>query len=440
MSKPIVAILGRPNVGKSTLFNRIVGGRVAIVEDTPGVTRDRLYMDAEWSGRHFTLVDTGGLDFQEDSEITSHVRTQVELAIREADAVLFVVDARAGLNPDDLEVASVVRRAHKPAVLVVNKVENFDSPEKIYDFFQLGLGEPVPVSAAEGLNTGDMLDRLVELLPPEQGVADPPDLIKIAVIGRPNVGKSSLVNSLLGEERVIVSNIPGTTRDAIDTTFERDGKNYMLIDTAGIRRRSRVERSTEKYSVIRSLRAIDRCDVVLVVVDAVEGVTEQDKRIAGYAHEAGKGSILVVNKWDLVGKDDKTMKRYSDKIRQELAFMPYAPLIFTSALTGKRVLKVLELVDFVAEKHATRVSTANLNTLIREATRQNPPPADKTRRLKILYATQSGVKPPRFVLFVNDPELLHFSYQRYLENQIRSAYGFEGTPLRFSLRRRSKEE
>jgi GTP-binding protein len=440
MSKPIVAILGRPNVGKSTLFNRIVGGRVAIVEDTPGVTRDRLYMDAEWSGRHFTLVDTGGLDFQEDSEITGQVRTQVELAIREADAVLFVVDARAGLNPDDLEVASVVRRANKPAVLVVNKVENFDSPEKIYDFFQLGLGEPVPVSAAEGLNTGDMLDRLVELLPSERGVADPPDIIKIAVIGRPNVGKSSLVNSLLGEERVIVSNIPGTTRDAIDTTFERDGKNYMLIDTAGIRRRSRVERTTEKYSVIRSLRAIDRCDVVLVVVDAVEGVTEQDKRIAGYAHEAGKGSILVVNKWDLVGKDDKTMKRYSDKIRQELAFMPYAPLIFTSALTGKRVLKVLELVDFVAEKHATRVSTANLNTLIREATRQNPPPADKTRRLKILYATQSGVKPPRFVLFVNDPELLHFSYQRYLENQIRSAYGFEGTPLRFSLRRRSKEE
>lgn len=440
MSKPIVAILGRPNVGKSTLFNRIVGGRVAIVEDTPGVTRDRLYMDAEWSGRHFTLVDTGGLDFQEDSEITGHVRTQVELAIREADAVLFVVDARAGLNPDDMEVASIVRRANKPAVLVVNKVENFNSPEKIYDFFQLGLGDPIPVSAAEGLNTGDMLDSLVELLPPEEGVAEAPDIVKIAVIGRPNVGKSSLVNNLLGEERVIVSNVPGTTRDAIDTTFERDGKSYMLIDTAGIRRRSRVELATERYSVIRSLRAIDRSDVVLVVIDAVEGVTEQDKRIAGYAHEAGKGSVVVVNKWDLVEKDDKTMKRYTEKVRQELAFMPYAPLIFTSALTGKRVLKVLELVDFVAEKHATRISTANLNALIREATQQNPPPADKTRRLKILYATQSGVKPPRFVLFVNDPELMHFSYQRYLENQIRAAYGFEGTPLRFSLRRRSREE
>ena len=440
MSKPIVAILGRPNVGKSTLFNRIVGGRVAIVEDTPGVTRDRLYMDAEWSGHHFTLVDTGGLDFQEDSEITGHVRTQVELAIREADAVLLLVDARAGLNPDDLEVAAVVRRANKPAVLVANKVENFDSPDKIYDFFQLGLGDPVPVSAAEGLNTGDMLDRLVEILPQEQLLEDSPDTIKIAVIGRPNVGKSSLVNSLLGKERVIVSSVPGTTRDAIDTTFERDGKSYMLIDTAGIRRRSRVDRGTEKYSVIRSLRAIDRCDVVLVIIDAVEGVTEQDKRIAGYAHEAGRGSVVVVNKWDLVEKDDKTMKRHTEKIRQELAFMPYAPLLFTSALTGQRVLKVLELVDFVAEKHATRITTAQLNVLLREATQQNPPPTDKGRRLKILYATQSGVKPPRFVLFVNDPELMHFSYQRYIENQLRAAYGFEGTPLRFSLRRRTKEE
>lgn len=440
MPKPIVAILGRPNVGKSTLFNRIVGGRVAIVEDTPGVTRDRLYMDAEWSGRHFTLVDTGGLDFQEDSEITGHVRTQVELAIRESDAVLFVVDARAGLNPDDLEVASIIRRANKPAVLVANKVERYDSPEKLYDFFQLGLGDPLPVSAAEGLNTGDMLDTLVELLPLEQGDDASPDVIRIAVIGRPNVGKSSLVNNLLGEDRVIVSNVPGTTRDAIDTTFERDGKSYMLIDTAGIRRRSRVEHATERYSVIRSLRAIDRSDVVLVVIDAVEGVTDQDKRIAGYAHEAGKGSVVVVNKWDLVEKDDKTMKRYTDKVRRELAFMPYAPLLFTSALTGKRVLKVLELVDFVAEKHATRISTANLNALLKEATQQNPPPTEKTRRLKILYATQSGVKPPHFVLFVNDPELLHFSYQRYLENQIRAAYGFEGTPIRFSLRRRAKEE
>ncbi|MGI6493053.1 MAG: ribosome biogenesis GTPase Der [Pelotomaculum sp.] len=440
MSKPIVAILGRPNVGKSTLFNRIVGGRVAIVEDTPGVTRDRLYMDAEWSGRHFTLVDTGGLDFQENGEILEQVRSQVELAIREADVVLFVVDTRAGLNPDDLEVASIIRRANKPVILVANKVERYDEPEKIYDFFQLGLGEPIPISAAEGLNTGDMLDRLLELLPAEQQADEDPDIIKIAVIGRPNVGKSSLVNSLLGEDRVIVSNIPGTTRDAIDTTFERDGKNYMLIDTAGIRRKSKVEQKTERYSVIRALRAVDRCDVVLVVIDALEGVTEQDKRIAGYAHEAGKGSIVLVNKWDLVEKDDRTMNRYTEHVRKELAFMPYAPLLFTSALTGKRVSKVLELVDFVAEKQATRVNTANLNNLIREAVQQNPPPADKTRRLKILYATQSGVKPPRFVLFVNDPELMHFSYQRYLENQIRSAYGFEGTPLRFTLRRRAKEE
>lgn len=440
MSKPIVAILGRPNVGKSTLFNRIVGGRVAIVEDTPGVTRDRLYMDAEWSGRHFTLVDTGGLDFQENGELLEHVRSQVELAIREADALLFVVDARAGLNPDDLEVASIIRRANKPVILAANKVERYDEPEKIYDFFQLGLGEPIPVSAAEGLNIGDMLDRLLELLPAEQQVDEDPDIIKIAVIGRPNVGKSSLVNYLLGEERVIVSSIPGTTRDAIDTTFERDGKNYMLIDTAGIRRKSKVEQATERYSVIRALRAVERCDVVLILIDALEGVTEQDKRIAGYAHEAGKGSIVLVNKWDLVEKDDRTMNRYTEQVRRELAFMPYAPLLFTSALTGKRVSKVLELVDFVAEKQATRISTANLNNLIREAVQQNPPPTDKTRRLKILYATQSGVKPPRFVLFVNDPELMHFSYKRYLENQLRSAYGFEGTPLRFTLRRRAKEE
>lgn len=439
MPKPVVAIVGRPNVGKSTLFNRIVGGRVAIVEGEPGVTRDRLYQDAEWTGRSFALVDTGGLDFQESGEIIQGVRRQVELAIREADVVLFVVDARAGLNPDDEEVASIIRRAERPAVLVANKVESFDHPDQIYDFYRLGLGNPIPVSAAQGLNTGDLLDRLVELLPPEEEDDYAADIIKIAVIGRPNVGKSSLVNSILGEERVIVSNIPGTTRDAIDTPFERDGKHYVIIDTAGMRRRSRIDRPTEKYSVIRSLRAVDRSDVVLMVLDAVEGVTDQDKRIAGYAHEAGKASVLVVNKWDLVEKDDRTMNRYTEKIRQELGFMQYAPLIFTSAITGRRVPKVLELVDFVAEQHSTRIGTADLNTLVREATMQTPPPADKARRLKILYATQGGVKPPKFIMFVNDPELMHFSYLRYLENQIRSAYGFEGTPIRFALRKRTKE-
>ena len=439
MSKPIVAIVGRPNVGKSTLFNRIVGARVAIVESEPGVTRDRLYQDAEWSGRSFTLVDTGGLDFQESGEIIQGVRRQVELAIREADVILFVVDARAGLNPDDEKIASIIRRADKPALLVANKVERYDSPVDMFDFYRLGLGDPIPVSAAEGLNTGDLLDRLIGLFSPEENDEYPDDIIKIAVIGRPNVGKSSLVNAILGEERVIVSNIPGTTRDAIDTPFEKESRNYVIIDTAGMRRKSRIERPTEKYSVIRSLRAVDRSDVVLMIIDAVDGVTEQDKRIAGYAHETGKASVLVVNKWDLVEKDGRTINRYTEKVRQELAFMQYAPLIFISAVTGKRVPKVLELVDFVSEQHSMRITTSDLNNLIREATLQNPPPSDKTRRLKILYATQGGVKPPKFILFVNDPELMHFSYLRYLENQLRSAYGFEGTPIRFILRKRTKE-
>jgi GTP-binding protein len=409
------------------------------VEGEPGVTRDRLYQDAEWSGQSFTLVDTGGLDFQESGEIIQGVRQQVELAIRESDAVLFVVDARAGLNPDDLEIASMIRKANKPAVLVANKVERFDPPPQTYEFYQLGLGDPVPVSAAEGLNTGDMLDRLVELLPDVAADEYETDVIKMAVIGRPNVGKSSLVNTILGEERVIVSTVPGTTRDAIDTAFKRDDKHYVIIDTAGMRRRGKIDLPTEKYSVIRSLRAVDRSDVVLIVVDAVEGVTEQDKRIAGYAHEAGKASVLVVNKWDLVEKDDRTINRFTEKIRRELGFMQYVPLIFTSALTGKRVQKVLELVDFVAEQHATRIGTPDLNNLFREVALQTPPPSDKARRLKILYVTQGGVKPPKFILFVNDPELMHFSYLRYLENQVRLAYGFEGTPVRFILRKRTKE-
>ncbi len=440
MSKPVVAIVGRPNVGKSTLFNRIVGARVAIVESEPGVTRDRLYQDAEWAGRNFTIVDTGGLDFQENGEIIRGVRRQVELAIQEADVVLFVVDARTGLTPDDEDVAAIIRRAGKPALLIANKVERFDRPADIFDFYRLGLGEPIPVSAAEGLNTGDLLDRLVELLPPESEDGYPADVIRIAVIGRPNVGKSSLVNRILGEERVIVSQIPGTTRDAIDTPFEREGRHYVIIDTAGMRRRSRIGNSTEKYGVIRSLRAVDRSDVVLMVFDAVEGVTEQDKRIAGYAHEAGKASVLVVNKWDLVEKDDRTVYRYTEKIRRELAFMDYAPLLFISALTGKRVLKVMELVDFVAERHSMRIGTRNLNDLFREAVLHNPPPSDKARRVKILYAVQGGVKPPKFVLFVNEPELMHFSYLRYLENQLRSAYGFEGTPLRFVMRKKRTKQ
>jgi len=439
--KPVVAIVGRPNVGKSTLFNRIVGNRVAIVEDEPGVTRDRLYQEAEWAGRNFTLVDTGGLDFQENGEITRGVRRQIELALQEADVILFVVDARAGLNPGDEEAAFLIRRSKKPVILVANKVEKFNSHVHIYDFYRLGLGDPIPISAAEGLNTGDLLDRLVELLPPEKEEEEyPADVIKIAVIGRPNVGKSSLVNAILGEERVIVSKIPGTTRDAIDTPFEREGKLYVIIDTAGMRRKSKIDGPTEKYSVIRALRAVDRSDVVLVVLDALEGITDQDKRIAGYAHEAGKASVVVVNKWDLVKKGDRTMNHFTKKIRQELAYIQYAPIVFVSALTGQRVPKVLELVDFVAEQHSTRLSTSKINSLVKEAIMQNPPPGDKSRQLKIMYATQGGIKPPKFILFVNDPELMHFSYRRYLENQFRAAYGFEGTPIWFGLRKRSKEE
>lgn len=440
MPKPIVAIVGRPNVGKSTLFNRIVGSRVAIVEDEPGVTRDRLYLDAEWSGRSFTLVDTGGLDFQEEGEINQGVRRQIELAIQEANVVLLVVDVRAGLNPDDEEAAALIRRSKKPTVVAANKVENFAGQNQLYEFYRLGLGEPIPVSAAEGLNTGDLLDRLVELLPPEEENEDPEDIIKIAVIGRPNVGKSSLVNTIIGEERVIVSKISGTTRDAIDTPFTRDGKRYLIIDTAGLRRKSKIGDYTEKYSAIRALRAVDRSDVVLIVLNAVDGVTEQDKRIAGYAHDEGKALIVVVNKWDLISKDDRTMNRFTEKIRAELSFMQYAPLVFISALTGQRVHRVLALVQFVAEQHAAKLSTPDINNLIKEAVMQNPPPGDKSRRLKIMYATQGGVKPPKFILFVNDPELMHFSYRRYLENQFRSAYGFEGTPIWFGLRKRSKEK
>ncbi|AEG15401.1 GTP-binding protein engA [Desulfofundulus kuznetsovii DSM 6115] len=436
MPKPIVAIVGRPNVGKSTLFNRLVGSRIAIVEDEPGITRDRLYQDAEWAGRVFTLVDTGGLDFVESGDIPRQVRRQVELAIEEADVVLFLVDARAGLTSTDEDVAALLRRTKKPVLLVANKVENFQRTGQLVDFYRLGLGEPIPISAAQGMNTGDLLDRLVSVLPPDAAEEEEPDTIRIAVIGRPNVGKSSLVNAILGEQRVIVSEIPGTTRDAIDTYFEREGRRYMLVDTAGIRRKSRIEEAVERYSVIRSLRAVDRCEVALVVLDALEGVTDQDKRIAGYAHEQGKASVLVVNKWDLVEKDNRTTQRFTELIRRELAFMTYAPAVFISALTGKRVPRLLEMVDLVAQQQCLRISTSDLNRLIRDAVMHNPPPADKNRRLKILYATQGGVKPPTFILFVNDPELMHFSYLRYLENQLRAAFGFEGTPIRFLLRQR----
>ncbi len=442
MAKPIVAIVGRPNVGKSTLFNRIAGGLVAIVEDKPGVTRDRLYRDAEWLDRKFTLVDTGGIEFKvEQGSISNQMKKQAQLAMEEADVIIFVVDAKAGITPDDEAVAQNLRKSSTPVVVAANKVENFQQAAgEIYEFFNLGLGEPIPVSAAHGLNTGDLLDAVIKHFPRMDEEDLDPDIIKIAVIGRPNVGKSSLVNAILGQDRVIVSNIPGTTRDAIDTPFEREKKNYILIDTAGMRRRGKIDEPTERYSVVRSLRAVDRSDVVLMLIDATEGVTEQDKKIAGYAHEAGKAIILIVNKWDLIEKDDKTINKFERQIREELSFMLYAPALFISAKTKQRVTKVLELVDFVAEQNSMRIATSTLNSQVREWVSITPPPTDKGRKLKILFATQVGVKPPTFVFFVNDPELMHFSYARYLENQLRKNFGFEGSPIRMVVRQREEEE
>lgn len=442
MSKPVVAIVGRPNVGKSTLFNRIAGGLVAIVENKPGVTRDRLYRDAEWLGRKFTLIDTGGIEFKDQTTpVSTQMRQQAEIAMAEADVIIFLVDAKSALTKDDQMIARTLRRSGKPVILAANKVENFAQMEgQLYEYLTLGLGDPIPVSAVHGMNTGDLLEKVMKHFPEQDEEELEPDVVKIAVIGRPNVGKSSLVNTLLGVERVIVSNMPGTTRDAIDTLFAHDGKHYILIDTAGMRRKGRIDELTEQYSVVRSLRAVDRADVILVLLDATEGVTEQDKKIAGYAHEAGKALILVINKWDLIEKDDKTMNKFEKDIREELGFMDYVPTMFISAKTGQRVNKVIDLVDFVAEQNSTRVATATLNNLVREWVHLNPPPTDKGRRLKILYATQAGVKPPTFILFVNDPELMHFSYKRHLENQLRRHFGFEGSPIRMVIRQRDEEK
>lgn len=440
MAKPVVAIVGRPNVGKSTLFNRIAGGRTAIVEDHPGVTRDRLYKDTSWLNREFTLIDTGGIEFKQVEDVISkQMRFQAELAIRDADVIIFVVDGRDGLTGTDEEVGAILRRTEKPVILAVNKIEDFKDPAVGYDFYALGLGEPVLVSAAHGFNIGDLLDEVLAHLPETDEDEYPEDTVKIAVIGRPNVGKSSLVNALLREERVIVSDIPGTTRDAIDSLFTREGRSYVLIDTAGMRRKGKIDEPTERYSVIRSLRAVDRSDVVLMLIDAVEGLTEQDKKIAGYAHEAGRACVLVVNKWDLLEKDDKTMQKFNLTLREGLGFMQYAPIIYVSAVTKQRVHKVIDLVNYVAEQHAMRVSTSALNDLVREMVMLNPPPTDKGRRLKILYVTEVGVKPPTFVIFVNDPELMHFSYLRYIENRLRSTFGFEGTPLKMVVRSRKEE-
>lgn len=438
--KPIVAIVGRPNVGKSTLFNRLTQSRQAIVEDFPGVTRDRLYSDTEWNGRQFTLVDTGGIIVdKEGNTIESHVTRQAELAIKEADVIIFVCDVTQGVTAQDEEVAQRLHRVKKPVILAVNKVENLQREDEALDFWRLGLDQLITVSAEHGMGTGDLLDAVVEsLAQPKEEEQEDESLIRVAVIGRPNAGKSSLVNAILGEERVIVSDVAGTTRDAIDVLVERDGERFLLVDTAGMRRRGKVEEAVERYSVMRALRAVDRAQVVLMVIDAVDGVTDQDQKIVGYANENGKACVVVVNKWDLVEKDDRTMDKFREQVQTRLAFMDYAVIVFLSAKTRARVVKLLPMVKKAAENHARRITTGELNNLIRDAYRQNPPPSDKGRRLKIFFATQPHIAPPGFVLFVNDKELVHFSYKRYLENRLRETYDFEGTPIRIYFRNKAK--
>ncbi|HHT04762.1 MAG TPA: ribosome biogenesis GTPase Der [Hydrogenispora sp.] len=436
MPKPIVAIVGRPNVGKSTLFNRIIGERIAIVEDVPGITRDRLYRETEWMDKPFLLVDTGGITSNKNDPFNVKVYNQAQLAIEEADVIWFVVDAREGLHPLDQEIADILRKTQKPLILVGNKVDTYD-PALASDFYPLGFGPPILVSAEHALNLGDLLDQTVAEFPVQQQEVE--DAIGVALIGRPNTGKSSLLNALLGEERVIVSPLPGTTRDAIDTPVQYGGTNYILVDTAGIRRKARVEEAVEYYSVLRAIRAVERADVALVVLDATDFLAEQDKKVAGIAHEAGKAVIIVVNKWDLVEKDDRTAKAFTEKIRAELSFLEYAPVLFISAKTGQRVNKVLPEVFKVANEFTKRVPTRALNALLREALLRHQPPSHKGKQLKVYYATQVKVKPPTIQLWVNDPALMHFSFRRFLENQIRANFGFTGSPIHFLVRSRTKE-
>lgn len=439
MSKPIVAVVGRPNVGKSTFFNKIVGRRVSIVEDTPGVTRDRIYAEAEWKGMTFALVDTGGIEPDSDDVILSQMREQAQLAMEMADVILFMLDGKDGITNSDREVANMLMRTGKEVIPVVNKVDSPKMQDVIYDFYELGLGEPICISAANMLNLGDVLDRIVENFP-KGGFTDDEGITKIAVIGKPNVGKSSLINTLVGEKRVIVSDIAGTTRDSIDTPFRWNNSDYILIDTAGIRRRSKVFGDIEKYSVIRAIAAIERCDVCVLMIDAQTGVTEQDKKIAGLAHEEGKGIVVAVNKWDLIEKETGTMNEFRKEIQRELSFMSYAPIIFISVLTKQRIGKVMETAKFVAQSRSMRVSTGQLNNLIEDAMMMNPPPSDKGKRLKIYYATQVAVKPPLFSFKVNNRELVHFSYSRYLENKIREAFGFDGTSIKFVFREKNEKQ
>ena len=435
MVKPVVAIVGRPNVGKSTIFNRVVGERISIVEDIPGVTRDRIYSTGEWLNQEFNIIDTGGIEIG-DEPFLAQIRHQAEIAIDEADVIVFMVNSREGVTGADEEVARILFRSKKPVVLAVNKVDNPDMRESIYDFYSLGFGDPYPISGSHGLGLGDLLDAVIENFPKDKGNDYDEDTIKFSLIGRPNVGKSSLVNALLGEERVIVSDIAGTTRDAVDTGYKYNNKEYVIIDTAGMRKKGKVYETTEKYSVLRALKAIERSDVVLVVINAEEGIIEQDKKIAGYAHEAGRSIVIVVNKWDAIEKDEKTMKEFEQKIRDHFLFLDYAPIIFLSAKTKKRIHTLLPMIDMASENHSKRVETNVLNEVIMDAVAMNPSPSDKGKRLKIYYTTQVAVKPPTFVVFVNEPEIMHFSYERFLENRIRDAFGFEGTPIRLFARAR----
>ena len=440
MSKPVVAIVGRPNVGKSTLFNALAGDMISIVKDTPGVTRDRIYADVTWLDKEFTMIDTGGIEPDSKDIILSQMREQAQIAIDTADVIIFITDVKQGLVDADSKVADMLRRSGKPVVLVVNKVDNFDKyMADVYEFYNLGIGDPVPISAASRLGLGDMLDIVAENFPEGSAQAEDDDRPRVAIVGKPNVGKSSIINKLLGENRVIVSDIAGTTRDAIDTEILHNGKEYIFIDTAGLRRKNKIKEELERYSIIRTVTAVERADVVLMVIDATEGVTEQDAKIAGIAHERGKGVIIVVNKWDAIEKNDRTMREYESDIRQVLSYMPYAEIMYVSAATGQRLNRLYDMIDMVIENQTLRIATGVLNEIMTEAVAMQQPPSDKGKRLKLYYITQVAVKPPTFVIFVNDKELMHFSYTRYLENKIREAFGFRGTSLKFFIRERKEK-
>ncbi len=438
MNRAIVGIVGRPNVGKSTLFNKLVGRRIAITEDTPGVTRDRIYAEGEWLGKYFTLIDTGGLEPENDDIIMSNIKKQAQIAIDTADVILFVVDGLAGLSSADKEIGDILRKSGKEVIVVCNKIDTPKTPDEIYEFYELGLGEPMVISAEQALGLGDLLDRVIENFPEDKETDYDEDLVRVAFIGKPNAGKSSLINHILGEERLIVTNIPGTTRDSIDSYFQYNDQNYVFVDTAGLRRKRSIYENVERYSVVRTLTAIDRADLCVLVIDGNEGITEQDTKVAGYAHDNGKGIIIAINKWDIVEKDDKTYLEFEKDIRETLGFINYAPIVYISAKTGQRVNKLLELLNIVNNNHNLRISTGVLNDILNQAVLMNQPPSDKGKRAKVYYGTQVSVRPPKFVIFVNDKELMHFSYVRYLENQIRNHFGFSGVPIQFDLREKGE--